>query len=527
MPKTSKDGHRNDHTDIDHTDIDFALLRYGADVNVSNDEGNTALHFASRHSVPPFIQELLDQVGDVNRQTDERDTDGVNEKGNTPLHEACMSGSTEIVHTLLDAGADFNVTNKENKTPLQLRYGGLEEEYEKNKIVQKNLSAKVQRDSNIVFGARLIFGTQKGGWEHLDGSQDEQARFFENTQPNGFKFGSLSRSVDKLSVDMERMEESARRGNLRMFGIPESAGETNDVCAQKVADILNGLAESPKRWQTDDIVSAHRVGPKRKDNAPRTMLVKFARWKDKMSIIGDRDYRDSLLNNRGVRVANDLTKNQSILIAEARKAGKVGYIKRGRLVFTDIAERTSDERTSDERTSDKARETSTASADRADTPTDQPTDQHVHHSESERSPNRATEMTEGVTPDPRAAERGERDNPKTTSDSAARGAGETPREPSEPDAEAYEDTESDVHLFTEPIARQEVKAGIANLKFGKSAGPDCILGEMLKCAALIVGPGDRIDTLRDIIVKGNTLRLLTARQRNGSKVVLKQATWSL
>nr|KAG5694726.1 hypothetical protein BaRGS_031542 [Batillaria attramentaria] len=176
----------------DLTYVAYALLRHGADVRVSNDEGNTALHFASRHSDPSFIQELLDQVGDVNRQTDERDTDGVNEKGNTPLHEACMSGSTEIVHTLLDAenaiqhpdtvtiagavSVDLNtvhdklgldqdevivspvieyVTEREDFVFQKPRTAGLEEKDEDKKIKHFTLPA-ARNLTDIIFGARLL-----------------------------------------------------------------------------------------------------------------------------------------------------------------------------------------------------------------------------------------------------------------------------------------------------------------------------------------------------------------------------------
>ena len=50
------------------------------------------------------------------------------------------------------------------------------------------------------------------------------------------------------------------------------------------------------------------------------------------------------------------------------------------------------------------------------------------------------------------------------------------------------ETDAEIHevLFNEAISKQEVIASIDNLKAGKSAGPDKILGEMLKHANEVV-----------------------------------------
>ena len=50
-----------------------------------------------------------------------------------------------------------------------------------------------------------------------------------------------------------------------------------------------------------------------------------------MEIITDRCFRNNLAK-RDVRVVNDLTQNQTSIVAEAKKEGKVAYFRKGKLV---------------------------------------------------------------------------------------------------------------------------------------------------------------------------------------------------
>ena len=101
-----------------------------------------------------------------------------------------------------------------------------------------------------------------------------------------------------------------------------------NTSTQAVTDVLNSVA-GPKRWTTDDIARAHRVGQSR-DGQPKPMIVKFNRWKDKMTVLSNRQFRDNL-ENRGTKAANDLTRNQAAIVAAARRDGKVAFFKKGKL----------------------------------------------------------------------------------------------------------------------------------------------------------------------------------------------------
>ena len=57
------------------------------------------------------------------------------------------------------------------------------------------------------------------------------------------------------------------------------------------------------------------------------MIIKVSRWKDKMATITDRRFRDNL-EKRDDRMANDLTRDQSSIVTEAKNEGKVAYFKK-------------------------------------------------------------------------------------------------------------------------------------------------------------------------------------------------------
>ena len=86
-----------------------ALLDRGADVNVPEADGTTALHWATHRNDRPIAEVLLGAGADA---------DAVTRYGVTPLSLAATNGSAAVIEALLTAGADPNRASPEGETPL-------------------------------------------------------------------------------------------------------------------------------------------------------------------------------------------------------------------------------------------------------------------------------------------------------------------------------------------------------------------------------------------------------------------------
>jgi uncharacterized protein len=86
-----------------------ALLGRAVDVNQTQADGMTALHWAVYHDDPETVKILLDAKANAR---------AANRYGVTPLALACANGSEPVVELLLAAGADPNITLRGGETPL-------------------------------------------------------------------------------------------------------------------------------------------------------------------------------------------------------------------------------------------------------------------------------------------------------------------------------------------------------------------------------------------------------------------------
>ena len=94
-----------------HLDVVRELLNAGADVHAKNQKGWTALRFAVSMDDTEALRLLLEAGADVNAQDAE---------GDTALMQAAREKSTESLRLLLANGADVNLRNRSGETALKI-----------------------------------------------------------------------------------------------------------------------------------------------------------------------------------------------------------------------------------------------------------------------------------------------------------------------------------------------------------------------------------------------------------------------
>lgn len=88
------------------------LIKYGADVDIKNKFGRTALH---RITCLPNMKESMELLISKGADVNARD------RGNaTPIHDAVSRGYFDVVEFLISKGADVNAKDSNRFTPLQI-----------------------------------------------------------------------------------------------------------------------------------------------------------------------------------------------------------------------------------------------------------------------------------------------------------------------------------------------------------------------------------------------------------------------
>ena len=92
-------------------DVVKLLLAHSADVDSSDKNGATVLHWAAIQNSAEVAKLLLAHSADVNS------TDIL---GQTALHRAAYTNSVDVAKVLIENSADVDITNKNGQTALQV-----------------------------------------------------------------------------------------------------------------------------------------------------------------------------------------------------------------------------------------------------------------------------------------------------------------------------------------------------------------------------------------------------------------------
>ena len=87
------------------------LREKGADYNITNNNGSTALRIAAYKNCFEIVKAIIEKGADVNQKK---------ESGWTVLMAACSGGNLEIVKYLLTKGADINAIDQYGRTALDV-----------------------------------------------------------------------------------------------------------------------------------------------------------------------------------------------------------------------------------------------------------------------------------------------------------------------------------------------------------------------------------------------------------------------
>lgn len=111
LGKSTNGWYEERRADSQLTERVVLLVRQGADVHASSEDGWTVLHQVAADGRADFVRFCLRQGARVNARDRE---------GRTPLHWAVASGHVDCIRALLAAGADVNAREVDGWTPLHV-----------------------------------------------------------------------------------------------------------------------------------------------------------------------------------------------------------------------------------------------------------------------------------------------------------------------------------------------------------------------------------------------------------------------
>ena len=156
--------------------------------------------------------------------------------------------------------------------------------------------------------------------------------------------GSLRANMESVKVEIQNVsytcedyadknESTARRTNIKLFGVFDTEKESYWDCLQTVLNLFREAIPTVP-WSEKDIVRVQRLGPKRRFNThePRPIVVEMASLWDKLALL---KYGRNMLRSKGIGIASELTSRQAKTLRDLREQGHQAFYRNNRLWFQD------------------------------------------------------------------------------------------------------------------------------------------------------------------------------------------------
>ena len=119
--------------------------------------------------------------------------------------------------------------------------------------------------------------------------------------------GDLRSAIQSQAFDVDRLAQYSRRENVRLHGVPETAGENTD-------DVVIGIAhDMGVDISSNDISVSHRL-PKSRTMKERPIIVKFVRRNTKTALMMNKKTLRTIDRYRHIYINDDLTPLRSRML---------------------------------------------------------------------------------------------------------------------------------------------------------------------------------------------------------------------
>jgi ankyrin repeat protein len=232
-----------------HSEVQRILIEHGADVNARYWNGYTPLMFSARHGPVETVQLMIEAGADVNAGAVGENPD-YNEQynGNTPLHEAILFKQHNVVGLLISRGADLDRTNLKTQTPLYVAIATEQEDIaallvREGAVVHPLIETPLQlyitaQSHRVIAEHRKGIGAMPSAIEHYVTA----AGFFEQAEP----------LLMEESIKYKKKKKAAKAGAILealagvMYGVAAASGKLNPY--ERVA-----LEPGSYEWGVEDL----------------------------------------------------------------------------------------------------------------------------------------------------------------------------------------------------------------------------------------------------------------------------------